>query len=170
MSSIVINLNDLPEIRAHFMNHNAKSRENPVRCRVFAQVVDIQDLDPRNEVDNTFHLCNIKLRNLPIFESVSSSPFTPSDITVRMDPHVYESVFLDQGVFIQTGSACDISLVLWHNHGQKELDSDIWEAVDLSILSLSDLKEYHDFFTTQDGKLFLSLSNPCLPFDYAAED
>lgn len=166
----MINLNDLPKIRAHFLKHDTKSRNDPVRCRVLAQLIDIEDLDPRHEIENKFYLCNIRLQNLSAFESLSPSSSACCDIKVRMDERVYTSVFLDQAMSVQTGAACDVNLVAWHNIGQKEIDTDIWEVVDISVLFPSEITEFHDFFITDEGKHFLSLSNPCMPLESSTEE
>ncbi|SMN18201.1 similar to Kazachstania africana KAFR_0C06340 hypothetical protein [Maudiozyma saulgeensis] len=160
MSNLIIDLNDLQRLRQNNNNGNQYLYDDPIRCRVFTQIVELEFLDPRTTSPANFCMCNIKIRNISMFRDLLD--YRPQDITlvVKMDENVYDSISKQGNRSIQSGDLCEMNLVTWNPQNHLNSTTELWEVIDMNFLSLTDIEDLHTFLLSKEGKEFLMMSNP----------
>ncbi|CAB4252118.1 similar to Kazachstania africana KAFR_0C06340 hypothetical protein [Maudiozyma barnettii] len=165
MSNLIINLNDLQKLRQYNdINHNNNriqySTIDPIRCRVLTQIEELEFMDPKTTSLANFYMCNIKIKNIPIFVDIFNKQPQDVSIVVKIDENVYDSVFRKGTVSVQRGDLCEMTLVTWSPQENCDSTTDLWEVVDMKFLTLKDVETLHNFLLSDNGRQFLEISNP----------
>ena len=72
-----------------------------------------------------------------------------------MDGKVYESLYHNREENSEKGDIGQFSLVLWNPMEGDEKTTEIWEAVDISLLTLKDIEDTCKFLLSDFGQKFL---------------
>lgn len=161
MSSFIFDLDDLKKLKEFYKNRTDQFSGETIRCRVIAQYMGIEYLEPENNTGDDRGFCNIKVRNLSNFQNINDSVVQKREINFMMDENVYESTFMNgTSSNIQKGAACDLKVVFWSSGQEIDDTLTMWEVLDLKVLSVAEVQELHEFCLSDEGKEFLEISNP----------
>lgn len=160
MSSLIINLDDLYQLRQNYRKTKGYGKVEPIRCEAIAQIVEIEFTDIVNESFEDIYRCVMRIRNVPTMNVISKLKNPDLGITITVDGKVYESLYHQRGENCGKGDMCQFSLVLWNPMEGDEETPGIWEAVDISPLTLNDVEYTCKFLSSDFGQQFLETHTP----------
>ncbi|KAG0654781.1 hypothetical protein C6P45_003278 [Maudiozyma exigua] len=160
MSSLIINLDDLDQLRQKYCINHQYGKIEPIRCEVIAQILEIEFKDLINDSFEGSYRCTMRIKNVSIMKIVSQSNSSDLEITIIVDGNVHESLYHKRGESIGKGDICQFSLVLWNPMERNEETNGIWEAVDINLLTLKDIEDTQRFLLSDLGQEFLNKQAP----------
>ncbi|CAL9730068.1 telomere length regulation protein Ten1p [Monosporozyma unispora] len=156
MSGLIFDIDDLTVP----YGHGQQGRDGPIHFRIIAQFIDMEYSTCGT---NNKYFCKILIRNLPALETVNQS--LKQDLLLHethlifplyMEENTFEQFFINDGTKIdfQPGDPIDIQTLTWNGHDSN--DDTIWEAVNLSRITMEEVDSLRDFILSPQGQHFLN--------------
>lgn len=145
MSQLIVDINNI--IKFQFINQK-RSGLVPLRCRIIAQFIDVNHINPTIRPDG--FLCTLTVKNLPGFNLTGVS----NTFNIYVDESSYTAGFMNNEIKPETGDAVDLKIISW-----SESDYFVWELLDLKVLTTMEVDALHSFIKGPAGQELLAINH-----------